>query len=152
MRRRKDGSPAAAPRRHRFNHDYITKLRPETKPFNVWDTLQRGLVLIVQPSGFRSFKVVYSKFGKARWFHIGDIPLADARRVAGEIRLASALGDDPVADRRAALRRMRTRTRTRAAYLKITPKKFVIETRKRRERAILRAVHELGLIQPGDEL
>src|SRR5262249_61767931 len=44
---------------------------------------------------------VYSIGGKARWFHIGAIGLADARKVAQQVRHDAAYGKDPAAERRA---------------------------------------------------
>jgi integrase len=70
----------------------------------VWDTYQRGLALRVQPTGQKSWKVVYSCGGRPRWFHVGDasaIGLTDARRVAAKVTLAVAEGKDPVAERMA---------------------------------------------------
>jgi hypothetical protein len=37
----------------------VTKLRPATRPFLVPDTLQRGLALQIQPSGYRVYKLIY---------------------------------------------------------------------------------------------
>jgi integrase len=63
------------------------------------------MALRVQPSGHRAWKVIYSRHGRPRWYHLGDataIGLADARRLAGEVMLAVAKGQDPAAERRAA--------------------------------------------------
>jgi integrase len=59
------------------------------------------LCLRVQRSGFRSFKFVYSVNGQPRWYHIGGIPLADARRIADRLRVAVAEGRDPHGERKA---------------------------------------------------
>jgi hypothetical protein len=59
-----------------------TKLRPAAKPYLIWDTVQRGLVLQVQPSGFKSYKLIYRHHGRPRWYTLGAadaIALADAR-------------------------------------------------------------------------
>ncbi len=63
-----------------------------------------GLVIRVQPSGSKAWKVIYSRHGRPRWFHIGDanaIGLADARTLAAEVILQVAKGKDPAAARRA---------------------------------------------------
>jgi integrase len=76
----------------------------KAKPGMVWDTLQRGLALRVQPTGHRSWVVVYSRQGRARWLHLGAadaIGLADARVMAAEAMLAVAKGKDPAAERKA---------------------------------------------------
>jgi integrase len=79
----------------------VRKVRAEAAPYNVWDARERGLVLRVQPSGQRAFKFVYSYRGRPRWFHIGSVGLADARRIAAKARLSVAEGGDPVAERMA---------------------------------------------------
>ena len=59
-----------------------------------WDELQRGLGLVVHPTGRRVFKVVYQHGGRSRWFHIGDasIGIANARKIAGRILYEVAEG------------------------------------------------------------
>jgi integrase len=100
-RPRKDGKPATGPNKRNLTELFVKKVKPETSPFNVWDEKERGLVLRVQPTGHRAFKVVYSFRGRPRWYHVGDIGLSDARRIAAKVRLAVAEGKDPVADRQA---------------------------------------------------
>jgi integrase len=70
----------------------------------IWDALQRGLAIRVQPSGSRAWKAIYSRHGRPRWYHIGDvgaIGLADARRLAARVMLAVVEGKDPAAERKA---------------------------------------------------
>jgi integrase len=103
-RPKKDGTPPRAPRASKLSEILVRRVRPEPTALNIWDTYQRGLVLRVQPSGARAFKAVYRHRGRARWFHIGDaaaIGLADARKLAAEVMLSAARGNDPVAERRA---------------------------------------------------
>jgi integrase len=68
-----------------------------------WDELQRGLGLVVHPTGRRVFKVVYQHRGRSRWFHIGDasIGIAGARRLAARILYQVAEGRDPAGERQA---------------------------------------------------
>jgi integrase len=90
--------------KRRFTELFIKKLKPEATPYLVWDTLQRGLAIRVQPSGSRAWKCIYSYHGRPRWLHIGDagaIGLADARTLAAEAMLAVARGKDPAAEKRA---------------------------------------------------
>src|SRR5262249_53689433 len=47
------------------------------------------------------FKYVYSRRGRPRWYHIGDVGLADARRMVAKVKLAVAEGKDPAAERKA---------------------------------------------------
>jgi integrase len=82
----------------------VRKLRPKTTTYLNWDTLQRGLAIRVQPTGARAWKVIYSRHGRPRWLHLGDvgaIGLADARVLAAEAMLAVARGKDPAAEKRA---------------------------------------------------
>ncbi len=75
-----------------------TRLRPKARPFLVWDSLERGLALQIQPSGFRSYKFIYSFRGKSRWVTIGPadtISLSLARETALKLRLAVFQGQDP---------------------------------------------------------
>jgi hypothetical protein len=70
----------------------------------LWDTYQRGLALLVQPSGYRSFKLIYRHHNRPRWLTIGAadaIGLAEARRLAAELMLEVIRGRDPQAERRA---------------------------------------------------
>jgi integrase len=100
-RPRKDGSPSRVPNKRNLTELFIRKVRSEESAFNVWDAREPGLVLRVQPSGHRAFKAVYSIGGRARWYHIGNVGLADARRIAQQVRLDVAHGKDPAAERRA---------------------------------------------------
>jgi integrase len=95
----------AGPNKQKLTSLTVTKLRPTAKPFLVWDTMQRGLALLIQPSGHRSFKLVYRHHNRPRWFTIGAadaIALADARKLAAELMLRVIKGEDPAADKRAA--------------------------------------------------
>jgi integrase len=70
----------------------------------IWDTLQRGLALRVQPTGGKSWYCVYSRQGRPRWLRLGhadSIGLADARTLAAEAMLAVAKGNDPAAEKKA---------------------------------------------------
>jgi integrase len=80
---------------------FVKKVKPEPVAFSVWDAKEPGLALRVQPTGRKAFKVVYSACGRAWWFHIGWVGLADARKIAQQVRLDVAHGKHPVAERRA---------------------------------------------------
>jgi integrase len=104
-RPRKDGEPARPARHRRLTEMFVRRVRPEAYTFNAWDLKQAGLVLRVQATGARAWKVVYRHAGRPRWFHIGDaraIGLSDARRMAAGIMLKAAEGKDPAAERKAA--------------------------------------------------
>jgi integrase len=82
----------------------VVKFQAGSAAYLVWDSLQRGLAVRVQPTGHKAFKVIYSRLGRPRWLHLGAtdvIPVADARTMAAEALLAVAKGKDPAAEKRA---------------------------------------------------
>jgi integrase len=82
----------------------VTKAQPKAQAYLVWDTLQRGFALRVQPTGYRSYVLVYRFRNRPRWYHIGaadQIALADARRIAAKLMLEVIQGKDPQAEKRA---------------------------------------------------
>jgi integrase len=96
--------PRPAPRKYKFTDSLIRKLQPQpTRAFAAWDTKQPGLAVVVQPSGHRAFKFVYSFHSRPRWYHIGNavIPVADARRLAAGVMLKVIEGHDPATDKKA---------------------------------------------------
>lgn len=103
-RPRRDGTPATAPNRHKLSDIFLKKLKPQARPFMVWDVQQRGLAVAVQPTGHKAWKVVYALNGRPRWYSIGDVAaigLSDARKLAGRVMFAVAEGKDPAAERKA---------------------------------------------------
>jgi integrase len=103
-RPRQDGTPAAAPKKHKLSDIFLNKLKPQARTFAVWDTHQRGLAVVVQPTGHKAWKCVYPFHGRPRWYHIGAvaaIDLADARKLAGRVMFKVAEGNDPAAERKA---------------------------------------------------
>ena len=103
-RKRKNGASAAEPKKKKLSDLYVKKLKPQSSPFLVWDTYQRGLVLRVQPTGYKSWMCVYRRHGRPRWYHLGAadaIYLADARKLAGRVMYQVAEGKDPAAERAA---------------------------------------------------
>jgi integrase len=94
-----------APNKRRLNDLFLKKLKPQERPFLIWDTIQRGLAVQVQPTGQKSWKAIYSFHSRPRWYHIADaaaVGLSDARKLAGQIMFKVAGGKDPQAERRAA--------------------------------------------------
>src|SRR5262245_34034216 len=102
MRPRTDGRPARMPNKRKLTELYIRALRPADAPYNIWDTHERGLVLRMQTSGQWSFKFVYPYRGRPRWYHLGKIELAQARRLVTGLRAQVTEGKDPQAVRLAA--------------------------------------------------
>jgi integrase len=94
----------ASPNKARLNDRFIRDLKKTTKSFLIWDTLQRGLVVQVQPSGHKTFYCIYSRNGRSRWYRLAAadaIDVAQARKLANEIMYQVANGKDPAADRKA---------------------------------------------------
>jgi len=100
-RPRSDGTASREPNRRNLTELLVRKVTADTTPINVWDEKERGLVLRVHPTGRRAFKVVYSRRGRPRWYHLGDVGLAEARLRTREIKAEVARGKDPAAERRA---------------------------------------------------
>ena len=75
-----------AARKRRLTELSVRKLQADAaRSYVIWDTLQRGLAIRVQPTGSKAWKVIYSRHGRSRWLHLGDagaIGLADARTLA----------------------------------------------------------------------
>ena len=95
---------ATSTRKQKFSDGFIKRLKPQAeRAYAVWDTRQPGLAVVVQPSGHRAFKFVYSFRSRPRWYHIGNaaIPVADARRLAAGVMLKAIEGRDPAAEKKA---------------------------------------------------
>jgi hypothetical protein len=51
------------PNRHRLNDRFVKTVRPTPTRTLYWDTVQHGLVLSVEPTGHKSYKLIYSMRG-----------------------------------------------------------------------------------------
>ncbi len=103
-RPRRDGMPARKPNRRRLSNFLLTNLKPQAGPFLVWDTLQRGLAIQIQPTGHRAWYCIYALRGRLRWYHVADasaIGLAEARKLANQIMYKVAQDQDPATERKA---------------------------------------------------
>ena len=95
----------AVPNKRKLTTIFLQKLKRQASAFMVWDAMQRGLALRVEPTGYKAWKLVYRYHGRPRWYHLAAadaIGLADARRVAAKLMLRVIEGQDPAAERRAA--------------------------------------------------
>ena len=109
--------------RRRLTDRHIRSLIPHaTRPYPCYDSNQRGLVLLVHPSGRKSFTCYYRHGGRARWHHIADasVGIAAARRLAAAVLLEAAQGRDPAAERKAD-RRAGTFAQLHQLYLRLAP-------------------------------
>lgn len=82
----------------------VDKIKPADKRIEKPDTVVKGLVLIVQPTGAKTWQVRYRTAGVRRRMALGSYPvvsLADARKNANAALLKVLEGEDPVADREA---------------------------------------------------
>ena len=69
----------------------------------IWDTVQKGLGLRVQPTGNRSWVFVYQYNRKARWLTLGaGVGVKAARLLAAEAMLEVLRGKDPAAKKKSA--------------------------------------------------
>ena len=96
--------PKRAARKIRITELTVKKAQPQSKAFLTWDTKAPNLALRTQPTGFKSWCVVYSRHGRSRWLTLGSaktIPLETARIMASEEMLKVAKGGDPAAEKRA---------------------------------------------------
>ena len=116
--------PKRAALKRRLTELSVRKLKPKPASYLIWDTLQRGLAIRVQPTGARAWKCIYSHHGRPRWLHLGDagaIGLADARMLAAEAMLAVAQGQGPGGREAGRARRRHLRRAGRALRRDATP-------------------------------
>jgi integrase len=85
----------------RLTERFVRTVKPTTRATPYWDTFVPGVVLMVQPTGFKSFKFFYSFRCRARWIDLGPIDLDNARKLAAQLRLEVVMGKDPLGERRA---------------------------------------------------
>src|SRR6516225_7031464 len=100
-RRKREKRPAD---KRRLTELTVKKAKPQAAAYLIWDTQQHGLVLRIQPTGKKSWNVIYSRHGRPRWLYLGNanaIALSDARRLAAKAMLAVAEGNDPAAEKQA---------------------------------------------------
>jgi integrase len=93
------------PNRCRLNDRFVKTVKPEAKRKLCWDTVQPGLVLSVEPTGHKSFKLIYTFRGRARWYTIGNagkVGLKEARDIARKRMGDVYNGVDIQAERQAA--------------------------------------------------
>jgi hypothetical protein len=106
------------PRRVELDDLLIRKAKSELKrAIRLWDAQLPGLCVVIQPTGHKAFKAVYSNGKKACWYHIGRYPtvgLADARKIARKILLKVVNGEDPHRERMAAKERSHEDANTEA--------------------------------------
>jgi integrase len=80
----------------------IRNLKPGPDRQEIPDPGARGLYVIVEPSGFKSFAVRFRFDGKTRKLSLGNIPLSAARKAAAGALHEVKEGRDPTAAKKAA--------------------------------------------------
>jgi len=86
----------------RLSDTAIRKVKPREKPFKLFD--ERGLFLLVTPSGGKWWRLKYRFGGKEKGFSLGvypDVSLKEARERRDEARRLLANGTDPNEHRKA---------------------------------------------------
>lgn len=104
-RPRRDGTESRPPEKRKLTGSTVEGLRPEARRYCVWDDYQPGLVLVVQPTGKRTWYVVYRHGRRPRWLRLGNadaVTLKAGRLAAAKIMGEAAGGADPAGERRKA--------------------------------------------------
>ena len=87
-----------------FTARWVQALKPTDRRVEYFDETLTGLVLRVEPSGRKTWRVAFRAAGRWRRMNIGSaqlIDLAKARLRAREVLGAVAGGEDPADERRA---------------------------------------------------
>ena len=79
----------------KFTDISIRNMKPGPTRRELPDPGARGLYLVVQPSGAKSFAVRYRFKGKPRKLTLGELPLAAARKAAADALFEVNQGHDP---------------------------------------------------------
>jgi hypothetical protein len=110
-------TPSRPPLKRNLTELFVAKIKPQARRFLIWDLRQHGLALQVHPSGGKTWKCIYSRHGRPRWYSLGKgLLLSDARRLAARVMLQVAEGIDPQAEK-IAQRRAGTFDELADAYL-----------------------------------
>ena len=116
----------------KLNNTLVKKLPAKEKPYEVRDTDVAGLLVRVQPSGKKYFKLNY---GRGKIFSIGDadsMTVTTARNLAREKKVESASGKDPIEAQKI------KRAGTFAEYFKNHYQTHIIENQKGAKQALIR--------------
>src|SRR5262249_44203969 len=108
-----------------FTDIAIRNLKPGDKRLELPDPAARGLYVIVEPSGFKSFAVRFRFDGKPKKLSLGDIPLSAARKAAAHALHEVKEGRDPTAAKKQA--KAERKTIEANTFAAIAEKYFTIE-------------------------
>jgi integrase len=88
--------------RARLTKDFLKKIKPKAKPYEIRDTDLKGFILRVQPSGIMSY---IAEYGRGKRITVGQASILDLdkAKATAKAHLASAvLGSDPLEERKEA--------------------------------------------------
>jgi integrase len=114
-----------------FTDIAIRNLKPDDKRRELPDPGARGLYVIVEPSGFKSFAVRFRFDGKPRKLSLGNISLSAARKAAAHALHEVKEGRDPTAAKKEATAERKTTEGN--TFAKVAEKYFAIECGLRRD-------------------
>jgi integrase len=103
-RPRKDGTAPRETRKAKLGDTVIRSLQAESVPYLVWDKKLEGFAVQVQPTGRKSYKVIYRMNSHLRWLTLGSVGRVDfdsARTLAAQTLLKVATGVDVQAEKAA---------------------------------------------------
>ena len=89
----------SAPHKRKLTDRRVQNLKPNASTTIVWDAGQRGLGLRIQPTGHKSWVVVYRHNRKPRWLTFPLVSVRAAREKAAEVTLAVMRGQDPAPEK-----------------------------------------------------
>ena len=89
----------SAPTKSKLTDRRVQNLKPTGRTTIVWDAVQRGLGLRIQPTGHKSWVVVYRHNRKPRWLTFPLVSVRAAREKAVEVTLAVMRGQDPAPEK-----------------------------------------------------
>ena len=84
-----------------ITHTEIKNVRPADKPLTLFDGMETGLHVLIQPNGSKTFRLKVKINGKDRRLTLGafpDMSLSDARQKAAELKKQIKQGIDPTAE------------------------------------------------------
>jgi integrase len=108
--KKSDRKKPKSPHRLYFTDKKLRGLKPKAKQYLVWDAwtngrtrgddVAKGLCVLVSPKGAKSYRALYSFPGSTapHYKHlgrVGELSLAEARKLCGEVRHLARQGHDP---------------------------------------------------------
>ena len=86
----------------KITRDFLKKIKPQSKPFEIRDTETKGFILRVQPSGVMAYIAEYARGKRITVGQTSVLKLDEAREKARGYLASATLGDDPMEERKAA--------------------------------------------------